>query len=222
MPPDSSVPLWLWRVVTWGFGVALVAVAALAVALANGLADPPRAGPLLWQDDFKQATARWQWIAAEGATLAPRDGALVAGFTAPDQTVFALAPGVAGDFTLEIAGAQTEGALGAQYGLVFDWQDAHHYSAALLNGNGYAEAYQHSGASRADWFTWAQWPHILFGTEANRVRVDVRDTRVIARINDEVLMETTLARTSGGRLGVMARSIGAGRVVFSWVRVWGK
>jgi hypothetical protein len=222
MSLDLSIPLWLWRAVTWGVGLLVIAITALALALANGLADPPRAGPLLWEDDFKGPTSRWEWVTAGGAALAPHNGALVADFTGPDQTVFALAPNVPGDFTLEIAGAQPQGAIGAKYGLVFAWHDAQHYSAVLVNGNGYAGAHQQRGEVHVDWFPWAQWPHILVGTEANRVRVDVWGDRVTARINDELLAETTVAGGNTGRLGVMALSTGPGRVVFSWVKVWGK
>jgi len=121
-----------------------------------------------------------------------------------------------------VAGAAVEGP--AAYGLVFGWQDDAHYSAVLVNGNGYAEAYTQAGPQRAAWLAWQQWPHILYGVESNRVRVDVRaegaGTAVTARVNDEVLATTTLAG-SAGQVGVLARGPGPARVVFSWVRLWG-
>jgi hypothetical protein len=94
----------------------------------------------------------------------------------------------------------------------------------LVNGNGYAEAYTQAGQTRITWMAWQQWPHILYGAESNRVRVDVRTesagTTVTARVNDELLAETTLAGNAG-QLGVLARGPGPARVVFSWVRLWG-
>jgi len=219
---DQNVPRWLWRTVTWGFVIVTVGVTGLAGALALGLADPPRAGPLSWQDDFKSETGRWAFLAPEGGSLAPQAGALLVEFSSShsDQMALALTVGPAGDFTLEVAGAQTGGESGAKYGLVFAWQNATHYSAILINGNGYAEAYRLNGAERNDWFKWQQWPNILVGTDSNRVRVDVRGTRITARINDELLGETTTA--AQGKIGVLAESAAPAQVVFSWVRLWTK
>jgi hypothetical protein len=219
MEPNSAPPPWLWRLVTRGVGLLALGVAALAVALYLGAADPPRAGPLVWEDDFKGDTSRWEWRPSPGAALAARAGALVADFTGPGQAAWALAEAPAGDLTLEVAGAQTQGAGGAAaYGLVFNWQDPDHYAAVLVNGNGYVEAFQQTAAGRREWFPFQQWPHILYGTDSNRVRVDVRAGRVTARVNDELLAHFEAAGT--GRLGVVARSSAPGRVVFSWVRVW--
>jgi hypothetical protein len=221
MAPKDPVPPWLWRAVTWGLGITFLGVAALATALYFGLADPPRAGPLLWEEDFKGDSSRWHFVATSGATLAAREGALAATFTAPGQTVFAVTAAPPGAFTLEVAAAQIEGESGSvHYGLVFGWEDERNYSAVLVNGNGYAEAYRLAEEARTDWFAFAQWPHLLYGAEANRVRVDVRARSLSARLNDELLLEEELAGRSGLKLGVLARSSGLGRVRFSWVKVW--
>lgn len=220
---DDSTPSWLWRLASRGLVVCVLGVLALAGALALGLADPPRAGPLLWQDDFKHGTQRWTLQPPPGGTLGPADGALVAVFpasaggTAPLATGLTTAP--AADYTLEVAGAAVSGESVAAYGLLFDWQDNQHYSAVFMDGNGYAEAFHQSGAVRQTLFEWQEWPHILFGTDANRVRVDVRGQAVTLRINDELLAAGPRA-AARGQLGLAARSGAAGRVVFSWVRVW--
>ncbi len=214
----SPPPLWLWRLARYGLGGLVLGVAALAAALALGLADPPRAGPLIWEDDFKHGLGRWDTIAPEGVRVAARDGALVIEFTAPGQTAFVLTDAPRGDFTFEVAAAQTAGESGAAYGLVFGWQGEARYAAALVNGNGYAEAWRQAGVARAVWFEWQQWPHILPGVEANRVRVDARAGQVSLRVNDERLIDA--AAEAEGRLGLVARSLGSGRVVFSWARLW--
>ncbi len=228
MDSAQPVPVWLWRFATWGFGAAVMGVLGLAWGLSRGWADPPRAGPRLWFDDFKGDAAYWEFMATEGASLGPGAGALLAEFTAPGQLAVGLTSSPVGDFTLEIAGTQTAGEIGAVYGLIFAWQDEAHYSAVVINSNGYAEAYRQAGAERKHWFAWQQWPHILLGTGSNRVRVDVRGARVTARVNDEVLVEA--ATDAEGRIGVLARSssaslragAGLGRVVFSWAQVWGR
>jgi len=210
----------MWRAVTVGFFAVLAGVSALAVALALGAADPPRAGPLLWEETFQGAISRWELGASEGASIQVRGGALVAEFTASGQTAWAITSAPAGNFTLEIAAAQALGEIGVQYGLVFDWRSETDYAAVLMNGNGYAEAFQQTGEGRAAWFPFQQWPHILYGTEANRVRVDVRGSQVSARINDELLFEADPNDFDGRKLGVLAHAEGAGRVVFGWVKVW--
>ena len=143
-PDPEDVPRWLWRSASWGLLLAVAAVVGLAGALALGWADPPRAGPLLWQDDFKSGTQRWTLTPPAGGTLAAAGGALLADFEqsagggAPEAVGLAAAP--AGDYTLEVAGAAVAGETLAAYGLVYDWQDAQHYSALFIDGNGYAEA----------------------------------------------------------------------------------
>jgi hypothetical protein len=197
----------------------MVGVAALAFALSRGLADPPRAGPLWLFDDFKGEMGRWSFIAHNDAHFQATAGALIAHMTESPETVVALTQSPGGDFTLEVAGAPVNGANDMAYGLVFDWQDAAHYSAVLVNGNGYAEAYRAEGKTRTDWFVWGQWPHIVFGGP-NRVRVDVRGERVTVRVNDEWLVEGTRP-APGGQIGLIARGA-AGEVVFSWVKVWAR
>ncbi len=218
-----NTPLWLWHMARWSLALSVALALILGLALAWGLADPPRAGPLLWDSDFRTDAARWDLRAPAGATLSPTADGLVAEFTAPEQLALALTSAPTGDFTLETGGAQIAGEPGAAYGVVFGWQDETHYSAVLINGNGYAEAYRQNGAEKEAWFVWGQWPHILAWPESNRVRVDVRGARFSARVNDELLVEAELPPGAAqGRAGVVGRSFGAGQIIFNWARWWGK
>lgn len=223
MTPSNNVPSWLWRTVTVGFFATLFSVSVLALALSLGVADPPRTGPLAWEETFQGDVSRWELGASEGASIQVRNNALVAQFTAPGQMVWAITAAPTGDFTLEAAAGQAQGEIGVQYGLVFDWRSEAEYAAVLINGNGYTEAFRRTGGGQELWFPFQQWPHILYGTEANRVRVDVRGSTVSARINDELLFTTDrrgFGDRVGLRLGVLARAEGAGQVIFGWVKVW--
>lgn len=224
----ARVPPWLVRLVYGGLGAVVVGLATLAVGLAQGWADPPRAGPLRWQNDFKSGAGGWEFLAPADGSFGPRDGALVAAFTgdAPGAWAVGLAPlstSPTGDFTLEVAGASVTPGSGTAYGLVFGWHDEQHYSALLINAGGYAQAYRQNGNRRDEWFAWQQWPHILFGTENNRLRVDQRGTALILRVNDEVVAQV-IGGVPGGRVGVAALTAAApgpaGEVVFSWARLW--
>ncbi len=227
-PSEQAVPAWLWRLTYGGLLAAAAAVGVLALGLAQGWADPPRAGPLRWQNDFKAGPGGWRFEAPPGAQLSPQEGALVAEFSgdAAGQWAVGLAPLAAapnGDFTLEVAGAAVGAGNATAYGLVFGWQDHDHYSALLINANGYAEAYRRDGDARQDWYTWQQWPHILVGPENNRLRVDVRGQAITLRVNDEIVATVTSAATTG-QVGVAAltadRPTPGGRVIFSWARLW--
>jgi hypothetical protein len=218
MDDKDAVPAWLWRAANLGLILLIGGLSALALGLLLGAADPPRAGPLQWQDDFKDGLARWDLWAPDGVTFDASSGALVLRWVAALDTeaaAWALATAPAGDFTLEVAGASDT----AAYGLLFGWQDEDNYSAVLINGGGYATAYSQHGGERAVWFEWQQWPHILAGAENNRLRVDVRGSTVTARVNDEVLAATTVSRVSG-RVGLIAQAAAPGPVVFSWARLW--
>src|SRR5438067_7197082 len=46
----GDVPLWLWRLMRAGFLGTLILGLAGVIVLANGAADPPRAGPLAWEN----------------------------------------------------------------------------------------------------------------------------------------------------------------------------
>lgn len=220
MSSMQPVPRWLWNFANGALVVVVLGIVGLAWTLARGWADPPRADSLWLFDDFKRGTSRWTFLTANDARLQPRDGALVAELTAaPEQMVMGLTDGPGADFSLEIAGTPIAGANDLAYGLVFNWQDDAHYSAVLVNGNGYAEAYHQNGDERIEWFKWQQWPHAFAGD--NRVQVDVRAGQVTARVNDEWLMDAYLPDTTG-KIGVVARGAGApGGIVFSWVKVWG-
>src|SRR3989304_6829700 len=84
MDSDQLAPRWLWQIARWGFIAALVSVSALALGLSLGLADPPRAGPLLWQGDFKVDSTRWEFSAPTRGALAPPQGAPAPQLTTPD------------------------------------------------------------------------------------------------------------------------------------------
>ena len=65
----ADVPEWLWRTARWGFVAVVLAIAAVALAVALGVADPKPHGTLQWEDHFADAVGRWQTFG--GATQAP-------------------------------------------------------------------------------------------------------------------------------------------------------
>lgn len=198
--------MWLWQGVRWGFVALVTGIVGLAVAVALGVADPKTAGPLLWEDHF--SAGRWETFG--GARF---DGG---GLVMVSNGV-AVTPSEAAEFTFEAAGGQSAGTIGAAYGIVFGFQSEQNYTAVLINGNGYVEVVSADGT---EWMAWQQWPNILLGVEANRLRVDVSGEEALIRINDEVLRRVPAAE---GKVGVIARALETGQEArFGWAKLWGK
>lgn len=208
--PDSLPPLWLWRLARLALLALLAGIAALAWAVAGGAADPRPVGVLRWEDHFGGAVA-WRTfgqgaaLAGGALTLQPPLGGLGGAVTGP----------AVADYSFEAAGGQSEGPVGAAYGIVFDYQSPERYIAVLLNGNGYVQVV---GADGREYLAWQEWPNILLEYEANRVRVDVQAGQALIRVNDEVLLRLPAA---GGWVGVLARASAPGQTVrFGWAKYW--
>lgn len=203
---NYQVPEWLWRIVTLGFVALVLGIVGLAAAVALGVADPKTAGPLKWEDHF--TAGRWETF---GEARFDEGGLVIA------STGVAVTPVEAADFTFEAAGGQSAGVTGAAYGIVFGYQNEQDYVMVLINGNGYVEV---SGADGTEWMAWQQWPNILLGDEANRLRVDVSGGEALIRINDEVLRRMPAAE---GKVGVIARALEPGQEArFGWAKLWEK
>jgi hypothetical protein len=205
--PKDQIPIWAWRSVRWGFVILVIGLAGLIAAVALGVADPKPVGPLKWEDHF--TPGRWETFGearfvAGGLDVSGAEGGAV---TAPESA----------DFTFEAAAGQSGGEIGAAYGLVVGYQSLQNHIAVLINGNGYVQVISADGR---EWRQWGQWPNILLGTEANRLRVDVVDGEGLIRINDEVLLQAPVRE---GRVGVIARpSMGGQTVRFGWAKLWSR
>jgi hypothetical protein len=212
-----------------GFLILLVATVGLAAAVAMGVADPRPVGRLKWEDHFVEGE-RWEVfgrgveIGDQGPVLpAPVVQAQVSEAEGLEIEVGrgeiggAVTRSEGNEFTFEVAGGQVEGEVGAAYGIVFGYKSPASYTAVMINGNGYVQVISADGREH---LAWGQWPNILLGYEANRLRVDVQNGEGLIRINDEVLMTVAVA---DGEVGVIARgSAGGQRVRFGWAKLWGR
>ena len=208
------MPELLWQTVVWGFGALAIGIGALVIAAAAGVADPKPVGTLQWEDHFAKAASKWQSF-GDGVLFA-EDGLTIT-LTRASEIGGAVMSPPAKEFSFEVAGGQSSGEVGAAYGIVFAYQDQFHYSAVMINGNSYAQVFSADGR---EWMAWQQWPNILLGYEANRIRIDVSGGEGLIRINDEVLLR---APTGDGGVGVIARaSANDQQVRFGWAKLWGK
>lgn len=209
---NLQLPEWLWRIIVWGFVILVIGIGAMVIAVAAGVADPKPVGTLQWEDHFTEAGAKWQMFGS-GASFA-EDGLTIALARANEIGGAVMLPDATA-FSFEVASGQSSGEVGAAYGIVFGYQDESHYSAVMINGNSYAQVFSTDGR---EWMAWQQWPNILVGYEANRIRIDVSGGEGLIRINDEVLLR---APTGDGGVGVIARaSANDQQVRFGWAKLW--
>lgn len=210
--PKPEIPNWLWWPVRLGFILLVVVIGGLVIAVANGVADPRPIGQLRWEEQWRAESGEWQVI-GEGVTI-DKGLAIEVG---RDEIGGAVTRGEGSEFSFEVAGGQSGGAVGAAYGIVIGYQSPQQYTAVLINGNGYVEVMTAEGR---ELLAWQQWPNILLGYEANRIRVDVQNGQGLIRINDEVLQTVEV---QAGALGVLTRGSAAGQVVrFGWAKFWRK
>lgn len=209
------------RVVLVGFWTCVGAVATLATALALGAADPRPLGALQWENRFVRE-GLWSAYSAAGANARAESGSegLHMSLGGGDGWTAVVAASPAHGHTVELAGAQVEGEAAVAYGLALGWMGADDYTAVLINRDGYVRVEARSGGSRVELFEWQQWPHVLGGSQPNRIRADVHaDGQVDVRINDERVV--TFEAISGGAWGPIAFADGqTGQVDFYWAKLW--
>ncbi len=212
--PNDQIPKWLWGLARWSFVILILVIAVMVTAVALGVGDPKPMGSLKWEDRF-DTRARWKTF---GDELFFGSGGLVIGVQQKGDYGGAVTTvEAASQFTIETAASQANGEMGAFYGIIFNYRDADHYTAVLINGNGYVEVFEKEGKV---WMPQQEWPNILLGNESNRVRLDVTNGEGLIRINDEVLMRLPI---TGGEVGIVARASAANqRVRFSWVKLWSR
>ncbi|MEK7310819.1 MAG: hypothetical protein AAB382_02500 [Chloroflexota bacterium] len=209
--PQLEPPLWLWRAVRLGLAVLVVVVAGFVIVVASGVADPRPVGSLKWEE--KWIVDSGQWVVF-GEKVEIGEGKLEI-VLERGEIGGAVTRSEGAEYTFEVAGGQADGEIGAAYGIVFGYESPESYIAAMINGNGYVEVVSADGR---EWMAWQQWPNILLGTEANRLRVDVQGGQGLIRINDEVLMRVPVG---DGAIGVIARaSADSQRVRFGWAKYW--
>jgi len=169
-----TLPLhWLWRA-CWLTLIAVLAISiSAAIALGSGLADPPRAGPLLWQ---MAAQPKWLMTANGGTVTFQR-----VPFEIP-----------APPFTLEVVARYSEGDPGAFWLLTFETNlnappssitkpRAFHKLDFVVYNNGYFAVRNDFALQRVEF------PHLNRAGAFNKLALDVAaDQTVVLRLNDEI------------------------------------
>lgn len=169
----ETVPPTKWRLAVGTLFFTLAAGGTLILALALGLADPPRAVPLAWQAD---SAADW-----------PVDQTL-----GEFELYRAPIPLPLPPFTLELS-ANNGGQGGSAWGI---WlQTTGGIQTMMVNNEGYLSVSADAAAH------WAEFIHIR--SETNKLYFDLAgDGRATLRINDEIAWRAILAAADDSNWGV--------------------
>lgn len=209
-PPDQPAPRWLWIVTFAGAGVIAAITLAGALLLRLGAADPPVAGPVIWE----QAGLGW----AGGPVMALDPGGS-AWFPAPDEAAL---PG--GAFTLDVrARLDGESDPGAAWGVWLETIDGARVIYAA-SGEGYITTRTcppgHTGpidacpALRPDW-RWMPYPRVNPPGQRNTITLHQEPSGAIRlRLNGEILGAAPVERS--GRWGVWVRGGRSARADIIW------
>jgi hypothetical protein len=211
---DVEISEQLWNWARFGLLALVVIIAGLAIAIALGVADPKPVGSLQWEENWQTGSEDWLAFGNKDVTmgLGRLEIAVNAGETGGSFT-----SNEANEFSFEAAGWQQAGEAGANYGIVFGYNSEDDYTSVTINNNSYVEVVSANGKT---WMPLQQWPNILLGSEANRIRVDVQGGQGLIRINDEVLMSVPV---NGGDIGVIVRGTAERQIVrFGWTKYWTK
>jgi hypothetical protein len=211
---DAEISERLWNWARFGLLSLIVGIAGLAIAITLGIADPKPVGSLQWEQNWMTGSEDWLAFGNKDVTmgLGRLEIAVNAGEVGGSVT-----PNDATEFSFEAAGWQAGGGAGANYGIVFGYKGDADYTSVTINNNSYVEVVSADGKA---WMPLQQWPNILLGSEANRIRVDVQGGQGLIRINDEVLMTVPV---SDGDIGVIVRGTAEGQTVrFGWAKYWTK
>lgn len=193
---------WLWYGGVGLLSLILLVGLVLVVALLIGLNSPRPIRPPDWQAADLPTTL-------EAASNATTENLLGQSYD---------------DFTLEVEAiplvASDSGFNG--YGLVYRAQDAAHYYAFAVGGDGYYAVLRIDGDEEMSLVDWQQFPHVHRGQQANRLRVACQDTTCRFYINDEYATTVEDDTWLEGDVGLWVRSFEKEpvSVQFESVRVW--
>lgn len=220
---DETLPIWLFKLLKLSV-VGMTSLATLLVVLlALGASDQKPSGRVVWQTNFNPAADHdihlWSESFSQDAREKLGPNGLILELVKPGMTRVFTRLSVGCDGAYEISGAQISGSPGAMFGMVFDYLSELDYAAVMVNNNGYVVSYRQSGSTRDTWVPLRQWPHVMVGSNANRILINVSEGLAVIRINDEVLREVPIY--GNGAFGVIATSHADDQVVsFDLARCW--
>lgn len=194
------VPVWVWRGALAGLALLIVMIAAGALLLAMGAADPPVSGPL--QLDLVLD-------GDEGTVWLPEP------YTHQLEAARPL-PAVS-RFTVEVVARLAGGPASAAYGLWLWNCDGIRQQVFALTGDRYAAWF-----APGDSPPWAWFPHVQAAPLSNRLRLWADSEQITLYANSEIVrvVAPRIAPVCAWGLYASAGETGGVRVEFERVRAW--
>lgn len=191
---------WLWRGALGLVTLVLAGALALVVALALGWNSP---GPTRSPD--------WQAPDLPLDVEVPSNGTTVSLLGYPGS-----------DFTCEVEVIPLSGSDFNGYGLVYRAQDSTRYYAFAVGSDGYYAVLLVTGDEETELVSWQQFPHVLRGRQANRLRVACAGATCRFYVNDEYAATFDDDTWLAGDVGLWVRGFDDGDVAVQFLdaRVW--
>ena len=198
----TKLRLWLWYGFLASVGVVLAATLGLIIALTLGWNNPRPGRPPDW------ALAGAQVLRASANETAKS----LLGYSGSDFTFEAIAHPIA---------APSSGFYG--YGLIYRAQDAAHFYAFAIGGDGYYTVLRRAGEEDVPLVEWQQFPHIRRDERPNRLRVICAGASCRFYVNDEYVTSVEDTTWLEGDFGLWVRGFDEDVTVrFEDLRVWEK
>lgn len=163
---------------------------------------PPSQFVEVYRDDFAQSrfwhvetTANWSLSYGKGGYRILSNALADAVWSVRDEPY--------GDVIAEIEASKIEGPRDGAYGLVCRYQDAGHYYALLISGDGQYGIYKKAdGKLNPLAISDKPTPLIKFGTALNKIRADCVGTTLSLSVNDTLLVQAQDEDFLGGLVGM--------------------
>ena len=222
---SETIPVWLWRFSLVALLGTVFTVALLLVLALGGISNPSHIGELVVRDDLDHDTG---WTLPFDTTLAGASGNIANGryeFTLPRGEVHALVASpyqVHPPSTILIAARQIAGPADASYGLWWGEAPYGDYHVVALNGDGYLTVFQSVDGKSQAIMEWQVFPRIHPQGEINTIQVDIDDSRVLVRVNDEVAATFAWAPNRSFETGFYVETLSTGGTTadVDWLAIW--
>ncbi|MBN1429810.1 MAG: hypothetical protein JXB07_15680 [Anaerolineae bacterium] len=217
MTKSQTIPARLWRLSLMALLGTVIAVLLLLTLALGGISNPRHVGTLVVHDDLDRDMG---WTLHQGQIA---DGVYQVVLSGSKTHAFALSPyQTRPPCSIEIAARQIGGPDDAGYGLWWGDLSRGHYGVAAVNGNGYLTVFQSVDGKTRNIMAWQVFPRIHPQGATNTIQIDMINSYVLVRVNDEVVTTFEWFPEQPVEIGFYVETVSAGETIagLDWLSIW--
>lgn len=161
----------------------------------------PVPGPLLYEEDFTDATNGWWTSTDTNYEVAYRGGEYVFDVFKDDYSVWSWGGKYFEDFVLDVEAGQLDGPDQNSYGVTFRFQDSDNFYRFSISGSGQYAVHRKLDGDWEALVPWTDSPVINAGAEWNSLRLVCQGPYVNFYVNNVHLADVTDSTFLGGDIG---------------------